>query len=77
MPNISETSVNDINLSPACRVMIIFSFVRCKIFGPNQSIQQLLHRSGCPSVPAACSTRSSPGRQLDESAIEDLSTLIT
>jgi hypothetical protein len=25
MPNISETSVNDINLSPACDLMIIFS----------------------------------------------------
>jgi hypothetical protein len=29
MPNISETSVNDINLSPDCSVMIIFSLDRC------------------------------------------------
>jgi len=42
MPNISETSLNDINFSPACKVMIIFSLGRCKIYGPSQSIWQLL-----------------------------------
>jgi hypothetical protein len=34
MPNISETSVSDINLSPVCSVMIIFFLCRCKISDP-------------------------------------------
>jgi hypothetical protein len=63
-------------LSPACSVMIIFSLSRCKIFGPNQPIQQLLHRFGCPPCHQLLYSQFS-GRHVDESDIEYLSTLTT
>ena len=50
MPNISETSVSDMSLSPAWRVMIIFflvdSWFRDRPFGPSSQRGELSEGAG-------------------------------